>query len=836
MILLAVILSALNAIGPFTRGGAEDDEEPRILIAHRANWSIHVDAVLNELDWQEAPVATGFLQYEPNEGARPSQKTGVRVLYGNSSVYVSAYLHDTEANQIWQTLGRRDSFNRADWFFVSIDSYLNRKSAYTFGVNAAGVQMDGVTTRELNSSWDAVWESAVRVVSDGWIVEMRIPYSMLRFSEADIQTWGLNFVRVIPRTGETLQWALIPRTERQSGVVAKYGELQGLESLRPRRNIQITPYSVSQVMTEEGDPGRRVSERDFDFGADLKLGLSSNIILDATFNPDFGQVDADPAELNLSAFETFFRERRPFFVEGAQTLDFALDHGSSLLYTRRIGAGDPIIGASKVTGRTDSGLSFGMLGAATGNDFDPSRLFGVARIRQELGKYSRIGGILTMFDNAATGGGRSAYVGGADWDIRFADNSYKIDGFVSVTDRRFEDVDLADTRGLAASIAFDRIKGDWTYSSTVLAFDDKFNPNDLGRLRRGDFYRWSNSLSYQFKGGRPIGPFRRASFRLWNFQSWRYRDGLNQGMGGNLSFNLFTNGYQKIDFSVFGDNLFGGYDAYETRGLLPYADPRSVNIRASFDTDSRRQWQLKPSIRANLSEDGGRNINLKVDTKWDAGSRLSLSGSVALTNGDDERAWASNESYRLVDGVWEIGTESYSPSRLIDDQYQAITAAGGLSSILDPVDPYGDSGSYYVSMFGRRDTRTVDFTLRSNVTFTPRLSIQLYGQLFVARGRYGDFAVLQDRDSLVDFDGYPKNHDFAFNTFQTNTVLRWEYSPGSTLFLVWTHSRKGRTDIDRLDSTAISPYNTGTFDQITDAFGVFPQNVFLIKLNYLFLQ
>ena len=833
---IAVFLSVLSIWGPFVDSGNNDDGEVRILVAHRANQSINIDAVLNELDWQEAPVATGFLQYEPDEGAPPSQKTSVRVLYGENSLFVSAYLHDTEAARIWRTLGRRDSFNRADWFFISIDSYLNRKSAYTFGVNAAGVQMDGVTTRELNPSWDAVWDSAARVVSDGWIVEMRIPYSMLRFSEAEIQTWGLNFRRVIPRTGETLEWALVPRTERQGGVVAKYGELQGLESLQPRRNIQLTPYSVSQVMTEEGDPGKRVSERDFDFGADLKFGISSNITLDATFNPDFGQVDSDPAELNLSAFETFFRERRPFFVEGAQTLDFSLDHGSSLLYTRRIGAADPIIGASKLTGRTDGGLSFAMLGAVTGSEFDPSRLYGVARVRQELGKYSRIGGILTMFNNSADENVRSAYVGAADWDIRFADNSYKIDGFVSVTDRRFDDPDLSDARGFAASASFDKIKGDWTYSTTVRAFDDKFNPNDLGRLRQGDYVRWSSSLSHQFNGGKPVGPFRRASFRLWNFQSWRYTDGLNRGMGANLGFNLFTNAYQKIDFNIFGDRLFGGNDINETRGLLPYEKPRTFNIRSSFETDSRRQWQLKPGLRADLSEDGGRNINLKVDAKWDAGSRVNLSGSVSVTNGNNERAWASNESFRLSGRIWEIGTESISPSSLEDEDFQAIAAGDKLSSILDPVVPYDESGTYYVSLFGRRHTRTMDITLRSNITFSPHLSIQVYGQLFVARGRYEDFAILQDRDSLVGFDAYPKNHDFAFSSFQTNTVLRWEYRPGSTLFFVWTHSRRGRAEINPLDPTAISPYRTGTFDQISDTFGVFPQNVFLIKLNYLFLQ
>lgn len=830
--LAVVIAFSLLAVAP--KGG--DDDDPRVLVAQRTSNAIAIDAVLNESDWAVAPFATGFLQYEPNEGEAPSQRTEVRILYGDNSIYIGAHLFDTEPDKIWRTLGRRDDQNKADWFFVSIDSYLNRKSAYTFGVNAAGVQRDGVTTRMMNSSWDAVWDSAVRVTADGWIVEMRIPYSMLRFSEADQQAWGLNFKRVIPRTGETLEWALVRRNERDSGIVSKYGELHGLEKLRPRRNIQVTPYTVSQMMTEEGDPGERVSDGDIDYGADFKIGLSSNITLDMTVNPDFGQVEADPAELNLTAFETFFREQRPFFVEGSQTLNFSLDYGSSLLYTRRIGGSDPIIGAAKLSGRTDGGLQFGMLGAATGASFNPSRYYGVARGTQEIGKYSSVGGIVTLFNRDVVGDGLTSFVGGMDWDIRLADNTYKVNGYATLTDRSFEDPLYDDSRGFAASTNFEKVKGSFTYGASAKVLSDEFNPNDLGRIREVDQISFTSKVEQEFNDGRPFGPFRRASARLWVFQSYRYIDGTDRGLGSMLRGDFFTNGYQRIEISIWTDYLLGGYDVTETRGLLPWKAPRELRTTIKFETDSRRLWQLEPEARFEFADDGRRGLQLKLGSSWDAGSRLRLSADVTVNKTDNRTAWVGNQSFLNTGGDWTMAESSGAPDDFAAEDYLSFDGSNELSSLLKSASPYEGTDAYYVSVFGSRDTRSVDLTLRSNITFTPQLSLQLYGQLFAARGRYDDLSLHVNQDELSDFSAYPKRHDFAFSSFQTNTVLRWEYRPGSTLFLVWTHSRSGSAEFNAFDLDAPSPYRVDTYDQISDTFNVFPQNVFLIKLNYLFMQ
>ncbi len=832
---LTLFLALLIVAGPLP---GDDEPTPRTLTAVRVSSDIEVDGRLDEGDWALAQAASDFRQFEPDEGAPPSHRTEVRVLYGNNALYVGAHLYDDAPDRIMRTLGRRDDFNQADWFIVSIDSYLDRKTAYTFGLNAAGVQMDGITTRDIDRSWDAVWDGATRVVADGWIVEMRIPYSMLRFSEADLQTWGINFQRIIPRISETLEWSLVRRSERGSGVVSHYGELRGLTDLRPRRNIQVTPYTVSRLQTEEGDTGHLRSEREMDFGGDFKVGISSNMILDASFNPDFGQVDADPAELNLTAFETFFPERRPFFIEGAQIFNFSYGREGGLIYTRRIGAGDPIIGAAKLSGRSDGGLSVGVMAAATGENFDPTRYYGVTRMRQEVGRFSSFGAMFTAFERRDPDlDPRRSIAGGVDWDLRMGRNTFKWDGQVSATSRALPGTGEAPEQGFAFSTGFDRLRGIWTYSVGFDLFDDHFNPNDLGRLRQGDFMRISTGFGHQINDNRPFGPFRRASLRFFSWQKWTYSDRLKQGAGFFLSSNWETRGFQEIEVRFFSDYLLGAYDPFETRGLGPWKRPPQINARTSFQTDSRRSWNFEPSTSLTLYDHAGTDFSVGLKSEWNAGDRLGFTANVNLNEGRDRTAWVANETFALLDNhTWAIGTSSVSPASLADDAFRPLENRDGLDALFAPLSPYeGFSDRYFVPIFGRRDTRSLDISLRSSVTFTPNLSLQLYGQLFVASGRYDQFSLLQDRDTLTPFDGFPKRYDFSRRSFQSNVVLRWEYRPGSTIFIVWSQARSTRETIDPFDLTGRSPYDTATLTRLGDTFDLFPTNVFLIKLNYKFL-
>lgn len=324
---------------------------------------IIVDGNLNEDAWQQAQPVSNFYQLEPDEGEPSTRRTEVRVLFGKDDLYIGALMHDN-SEIIEKKLGRRDEYNRADWFLVSLDSYFNKKTAYTFAVNSGGVQLDGqqddnqklsVLNGEsslpigLDPSWDAIWFSAVRITDDGWIAEIRIPYSMLRYPRADSQTWGIHFTRRIPRLGEISEWPYIPRRER-SNLVARYGQITSIRGIEPRRNIQIRPYGLSRldVFESTGKPGTADYRLKYDFGGDIKVGLGPNAMLDATINPYFGQVEADPAVLNLTAFETFFAEKRPFFMEGADIFKFGIGN-SRLFYTRRFGANEPIIAAAKLS-------------------------------------------------------------------------------------------------------------------------------------------------------------------------------------------------------------------------------------------------------------------------------------------------------------------------------------------------------------------------------------------------------------------------------------------------------------------------------------------------------
>ncbi len=816
-----------------------DPTETPSLSAARATEDISIDGRLDEADWAQAPSATGFRQIEPDEGAPATQRTDVRVLYGNDAIYIGAHLFDAAPGEILRTLGRRDEFNQADWFLVSIDSYFDRKTAYTFGLNAAGVQLDGITTGRLDRSWDAVWDGAAKLTADGWVVEMRIPYSMLRFSPSDQQTWGLNFQRVIPRSGETVEWSLVRQSQQESGPVAHYGTLKGLKNIRPRRNIQVTPYTLSRMTTKEGDPGKLSSDGSINAGFDAKIGITSGIILDASVKPDFGQVDADPAELNLTAFETFFPERRQFFIEGAQIYNFSYGREGSLLYTRRIGARAPIIAATKLTGRTEKGLSIGVLAASTGANFDPTRYYGVTRLRQELGRNSSIGGMFTAFEqNAPDVTRRRSLAGGLDWDIRFHDNRYQFNGQSSFSHRTQPGEGVNAETGFMVNSGVSKIQGDWTFDTSINVFDDHFNPNDLGQLRQGNFIRVNAGVGHQINHNQAFGPFRRARVNLFTWQKWSYAGRLYEGSGFFLFSNMQTRGFQSIRISGFTDYLFGGYDIFETRGLDPWARPRQGNFRVRFGTDSRRTWQLEPTGNVTFYNRAGMNYGAGLRTKWNAGSRVRLSATVNYGGDVNRTAWVANESFRRDDtGRWAIGTSTTSPDNLSDDAYTVLDQQAGLSSIFDRKTPFAGSGdAYYAPVFGRRDTRTVDFSLRSTITFSPNLSLQLYGQLFAAKGRYDDFSILRDRDTLVPVDAFPKRYDFALRSFQSNVVLRWEYRPGSTLFLVWSQSRANRLTIDPLDAGARSPFNQSSVGQLRDVFNLFPTNVFLLKLNYTFLR
>ena len=821
MLLATGLAALLTLVPPTLRAGTAD--------------RVVVDGELNEAAWTTAEVATDFVQFEPTEGAPATQTTEVRILRGADALYVGAVMRDSDPEGIRTTLSRRDNPD-GDFFLVALDAYGDGRSAYEFAVTAANVQFDALATRQNeDESWDAIWGSATRVTEEGWVAEIEIPYSQLRFTGTE-PVWGVNFVRQIQRLNEKVFWSPLTR-ERESAFLEDLGRLEGVAGLQPKRVVQALPYSLARARRFEADtPGVPTAAYGSEAGLDLKLGLTSNVILDVTVNPDFGQVEADPAELNLSTFETFFSERRPFFLEGTQIFD--LDYASgdgALLYTRRIGGSSPIIGAAKLTGRTDGGLSFGVLGATTGDDFDPSRLYAAARLKQELPNQSAVGLGATAYSSwMESASPRSASVG-ADWAFRLGDTlDWLFEGTTSATARATDgaDPDL----GYAVYLGLDKVQGYFKPGFGLRVYSEAFRLNDVGRFRQTDLISLRGGTQLLLNRGQPVGPFRRLSVFGFGTQEFRYTDGANRGFQGTARLGADFFGFQSagLQANVFG---LGGVDVRETRGLDPVVNVPGAALSVDVTTDQRRRFQLGLGLRGQVYEDGGRSFSPGAAIDWTVSDRLTLAleGQIAAATG--ERAWVLNEGFvETADGL-AVGPTSGLPSDLDPETLVLLplspAEAGTLFDGLARVD-----GGFYRPVFASRDTRSASLTTRANLLFSADLSVQLYGQLFSARGQYEDFRLLASTDNLRPFDAYPRRRDFSFSDFNTNAVLRWEYRPGSSLYVVWSQARGTSAFEDLLfaDGMSASPFDTSTSQQFADTFGVFPENVFLVKLSYLVMR
>jgi len=718
---------------------------------------------------------------------------------------------------------------------VSLGSYNNDRNAFVFRVGPSGSRVDGVLSNGTNNdpSWDGVWTVETRIDSLGWTTELRIPLSQLRYATVPPDTtaqWGINFRRDIARYSESVTWApLDPTVDR---TVSLFGSLRNLRDLPSPRRLEVEPYMAGRMARPaDGNALQSPTEWTGRVGGDVQYGLTPSTTLQATINPDFGQVEADPSQINLSAFETFFAEKRSFFIQGTDIFDFSLGRRADLLYTRRIGASLPVIGALKLTGRTEGNLVYGAMAATTGDSFSPTRNYGVGRLRQDFGRQSSVGGMVTGFDAPVSdaSGRQRSLAGGLDWDLRFADNNYQFQGYTSGTHRR-PDSDGPQT-GFAMNAEVGRVRGAWTYDAEVTLRDDAFDPNDVGRMRESNFVRVNGGFRHQFNDGQPFGAFQRGSGFLFMGQSWSYRERLDRGLGHFSRISVLTEGFNPISFQTNTDQLFGGYNLFETRGLWPRARPRTFSTELEVRTDTRRDWTVELGVSTKQRSDGGSSWRTNVQGEWNLGSRLKLSTEVGYETEAGAVEWASNEPFKeLSAGTWAFEDPSGGEFLPLSDGHDRL---GDILSRV-PTDP-NEEGEYVVPIYGARDTDQLDLTLRSNLTLTQALSVEFFGQLFAARGRYSDFQILRDRDTLEPFEAYPKRHDFATSSFLTNAVLRWEFRPGSELFVVWSQDRLLDEDDPFLrDRRSSSPYDRSPPARLTDAFEDFPANSFIVKLRYVF--
>src|SRR4051812_4602150 len=422
--------------------------------------AIKLDGEFTETVWESVPAISDFRQREPKDGEAPAFKTDVKVVYDAANMYVAVFAHDPEPSRIIGLRTRRDSNSPSDWIRVFVDSFHDRRSAFEFAVNPAGVKRDVAWSNDANEDegWDAVWDVSVSHVADGWRAEFRIPFSQLRYRPADRTTFGFAVARQIGRLNETDTWPLLSKSA--SGIVSSFGDLTNLALTQTPKRLELVPYVVGQVNTqptEAGNPLVSSHDQKATVGADVKYAVRPGITLTATVNPDFGQVEADPAVVNLSGFETFFSERRPFFVEGAGMFAFDLDCNdgscSGLFYPRRIGRaprgfptlGDgmnarvpqqtKVLGAAKLTGRAGQ-FSFGALNATTADEqavvangalrtresVEPLANYSVVRARREFANQSTIGFMVTdtkrHLNPFTSFLASNAFTSGLDWDLR----------------------------------------------------------------------------------------------------------------------------------------------------------------------------------------------------------------------------------------------------------------------------------------------------------------------------------------------------------------------------------------------------------------------------------
>ena len=770
-----------------------------------------IDGVLDDEMWKQAPIASGFYQRDPEEGIPASEETAFQVAYDDEALYIAIMCYDSEPDKIVRRLYRRDqiSYGETDWVGIRLDPHHDHQTGFGFAITPSGSFCDNIILDDskFDGTWDSVWEVRTAINDLGWSVELKIPYHALRFSPKEEYTWGINLDRSILRKKEYDMWQLVRRNE--SGISSRNGHLEGIKGIKPPTHLEFLPYTVArETLQPKGETDADRWRSFSSLGMDVRYGIASNISLNATLNPDFGQVEADPAVLNLSVFETYYEERRPFFVEGTGIFHTPFQ----LLYSRRVGRqpgrfslpegskeisrpeSSTILGAAKITGKTQSKTSFGIMEAVTASEYakiqrtvtdsatgierveeeehliEPLTNYFAGRMQQDLLDGNSNAGVLLTAVNRQDA--ESAYTGGFDWDMKWHESAYGFSGQVAGSR-----AGRSDERKSGYAVHSDLAKNSgWiTGGLSFRAISPSFNANDLGFIRQTN--RISAGTSLELRKNQPWGPFRCLFAQLSHNEAWNY-DGVKRDNIWDLGgYGQLTN-YWNI--TAFITRAFETLNDWKTRGGPLIVDPDWTSYYVGVGSDSRRIINGYVGYTLVPTEEGPQK-------GIEAGINFQPTSMLAVRLGP-----------------------SYSWSR-------------SMAQWVTNVDDDGDGKDDHF-VFGELTNNTLDFTTRANVIFTPTLSLEFYMQSFVAVGEYRNFKELA-RPESYEFIPYPHidfNPDFHNRSLRSNLVLRWEYRPGSTLFFVWSQSRSGygqKIAFRPLDSLGRSFTDEGT-------------NVFFVKLNY----
>jgi len=845
--------------------------------AVRTHEPITIDGILTEKVWHRKAIS-GFVQLDPFEGAPASEETEVWVAYDDNALFVAAYLHDSAPDSIVGRIGRRDVRPRSDWFYVALDSYHDRRTGFFFGVTPAGSIEDGILENDDwgSNSWDGVWEVSTRIGTGGWTVEMRIPFSQLRFHEQSTYTWGINFLRRIERKHEEDHFVLFPKKE--SGFVSRFADLIGIREIKPPKRVEILPYVVSSgrfLANEDGNPFKNGSRFAGDLGADFKIGIGSNLTLDATLNPDFGQAEADPAVINLSQYETFFGEKRPFFLEGAHIFSFGggginkpwnIDWSNpQLFYSRRIGrppqvnvvhngfADIPewttILGAAKLSGKIGD-WSVGMLSAVTPKEYarvdssqvrfteevEPLSYYGVVRARTEYDKGQYGVGVIgtLMFRDLRSHPSmktlnRQAFVSGLDgWAFLDANRSWVTSGWFTMSravgsrerisrlqsapqhyyqrpDAEHVTLDSLSTAlsGWATRISLANEKGAIQFNTALGLISPGFEANDLGFNSRADIINAHVGMLYRWFDLKGI--FRQSNIGIDTYRGYNFGR-IKTGKQYRVLFGAEFPSYWGLNGFVYWNPET--FDDRSTRGGPLMVRPSSWGAVIQAYNDLRDQVALNLRTRGSRNDGGGWWWGIDGGLDWKASSQLRI----RATAGYSRYVYAAQWVTRIVDS---------SATRTFGGRY----------------------------VFAKMMQHTIASSLRADLALTPTLSVQLYLQPLISAGHYYEFKelarprtfdfnvygfngstiTLTDRSCTVDPDGGGPLKPFTFGnpnfnqkSLRVNAVFRWEYMPGSVLFIVWTHNRNDTSN------AGILHLGRDLHSLVTTR----PDNLFLIKLSY----
>jgi len=742
---------------------------PKIVNATRIALSPKIDGNLDDEAWKSAEIASDFIQRSPTPGINSSKKTEVKIIYDDIAIYIGAMMYDEHPDSILRELTTRDNEANADMFGLIIDTYNDDLNGYGFFVSAAGVQIDARYSSGGNQDfyWDAVWFSQVKIHENGWVAELKIPYSALRFPKTEKQNWGVNFIRKIRRIREDSFWNEIK--PQVNGLVNQFGDITGIENIKSPLRLSVTPYVSAYLENYPyNQPGKSNNSYSFNGGMDIKYGINESFTLDMTLVPDFGQVQSDNQVLNLSPFEVQFNENRQFFTEGTELFNRA-----GLFYSRRIGgeplnyyepynqlneneyvkenpAASQLLNATKISGRTKKGLGIGLFNATSkpmfatvgdslGNnrkiETSPLTNYNILVFDQSLKNNSYI----SLINTNVTRNGKDydANVTGTEFKLTNKKNTYSISGNGALSQLYY--ADTTPTFGYKYALNTGKISGTWQYGGSLSVKSDKYDPNDLG-------IQFQNNTLETFVWGsynifKPVWRITNLRAELGTGYSRLYKPGMlwNYNIWGDL----YTNFRNFLSMGG-GFNLepIITYDHWEPRITGRYYEyPKDYMGYYWFSTDYRKKFALDVSVNYRYFEENNRyNYSFKISPRYRANNRLLF-------------VYNFNRDYLNDD----IGFVNYNAT---DDR---IT-------------------------FGRRNLLTLTNLLSVDYKFTALMALTLRARHYWSKAEYQQYYTLSDKGKLFDNSQYTGNSNVNFNAFNIDLVYRWRFSPGSELSIVWKNS------------------------------------------------